>query len=143
MDDHEAYTYSFDSCDNLVTGVYHGNGANANRVEEQYVYDATNRMVKGLVYKWQSVQYEESHYIYNGFGDLVGNEWIIAKNGYGYTGVDSPPTVQVEGVVVCDRHRHTTGQGHINPTGNGHTTGGTAGGITPSIDKHQAVVHKD
>ena len=91
-----------------MEGVYHGNGANANRVEEQYVYDTTNRMVKGLVYKGQSVQYEESHYIYNGFGDFVRNEWIIAKNGYGYTGVDSPPIAQVDGVVVCDRHQHTT-----------------------------------
>jgi RHS repeat-associated protein len=42
--------------------------------------------------------------------------------------------------VVCDRHQHTTGQGHINPTGKGHTTGG----VVPKVDnKKYAVVHKD
>jgi hypothetical protein len=74
----------------------------------------------------------------------VGNEWVIAKNGYGYHGVgaNQNPSAQVNGVVVCDRHTNTTGQGHINPTGNGHTTGGTTGGVVPKVDnKKYAVVH--
>ena len=142
-DNHDEYLYSFDLRGNLVEGRYQGNGSSANRLEEQYAYDATNRMVKGIRYKGTSVAYEESHYVYNGFGDLVANEWIIAKNAYGYTGIDSSPSEQVNGVVVCDRHAHTTGQGHQNPTGNGHTTGGTEGGAAPAVNGHQAVVHKD
>ena len=143
VDNHDDYTYAYDFRGNQVEATYHGNGANANRVVEQYAYDATNRMVKGKRYVGASVGYEESHYVYNGFGDLVCNEWIIAKNNYGYTGIDSSPKEQVDGVVVCDRHRHTTGQGHVNPTGNGHTAGGTAGGTAPAVSGHQAVVHKD
>ena len=74
------------------------------------------------------------------------NEWIIAKNAYGYhgIGVGLDPSPQVNGIVVCDRHTNSTGQGHINPTGKGHTTGGTLGGIKPKVDtKKYAVVHKD
>jgi hypothetical protein len=78
-------------------------------------------MVKGT-----NAEGEQSHYIYNGLGSLVGNEWIIAKNAYGYhgAGVYLEPTEQLNGVVVCDRHTNASGQGHINPTGKGHTTGG-------------------
>ena len=46
-------------------------------------------------------------------------------------------------VVVCDRHSNTTGKGHINPVGKGHTTGGTTSSTTPVIGKQQRVVHKD
>ena len=73
-------------------------------------------------------------------------EWIIAKNAYGYhgIGVGLDPSEQVGGVVVCDRHTNSTGLGHINPTGKGHTTGGTLGGVKPKVDtKKYAVVHKD
>ncbi|MCL1809619.1 MAG: nucleotidyltransferase domain-containing protein [Clostridiales bacterium] len=143
VDNKDEYLYSFDLRGNLVEGRYQGNGSNANRLEEQYAYDASNRMVKGTRYKGTSVAYEESHYVYNGFGDLVANEWIIAKNAYGYTGISTSPTEQVGGAVACDRHRHATGQGHQNPTGNGHTAGGTEGGAVPAIGGHQAVVHKD
>ena len=99
-------------------------------IEGQYLYDATNRMVKGVNRKG-----EESHYVYNGLGYLVANEWVIEKNAYGYTHNSSymPPSEQVGGVVVCDRHTNSTGQGHINPTGKGHTTGGTTGGSHPSL----------
>jgi hypothetical protein len=104
-----------------------------------YVYDSTNRMVKGV-----NADNEQSFYIFDGFGNLIANEWIIHKNAYGYTGMDAPPSPQVNGAVVCDRHTNTTGGGHINPTGQGHTTGGTAGGVTPVIDgKKFSVVHKD
>ena len=87
---------------------------------------------------------EESHYIYNGLGYRVANEWVIEKNAYGYTNNSiTPPSPRVDGVVVCDRHTNSTGQGHINPTGKGHTTGGTTGGTTPTIPGHMIVVHKE
>ncbi|MCL1810572.1 MAG: hypothetical protein FWG42_12525, partial [Clostridiales bacterium] len=35
-DDKDSYSYIFDHRGNLVKGIYHGNGSNANRVEEQY-----------------------------------------------------------------------------------------------------------
>ena len=65
------------------------------------------------------------------------------QNNYGYTGVNCSASPQVGGVVVCDRYSHTTGSGHINPTGKGHKTGGTTGGTVPVIGAHQQVVHKD
>jgi YD repeat-containing protein len=86
---------------------------------------------------------EQSHYIYNGLGHLIANEWIIDQNNYGYTGINVPPSEQVDGVVVCDRHSNSTGQGHINPNGKGHTTGGTIGGILQTIPGNSIVVHKD
>ncbi|MCL1809783.1 MAG: hypothetical protein FWG42_08510 [Clostridiales bacterium] len=136
-DGKDSYANSFDLRGNFTESVYEKN-KNHSYVVEQYAYDATNRMVKGT-----NADGEESHYVYNGFGDLVANEWITAKNAYGYTGVNAPPTDQVGGVAVCDRHQHTTGQGHQNPTGNGHTTGGTQGAAAPSISSKQAFVHKD
>gem|GEM_PF-4469442 len=51
VDNHDEYLYSFDLRGNLVEGRYQGNGSSANRLEEQYAYDATNRMVKGIRYK--------------------------------------------------------------------------------------------
>jgi RHS repeat-associated protein len=42
---------------------------------------------------------EESHYIYNGFGDLVANEWFIAKNAYGYTDMNVMPRTQEDGTI--------------------------------------------
>jgi RHS repeat-associated protein len=142
-DDYDNY---FDRRGNLVEVRYNGNGSNSNRLEEAYTYDATNRMVKGRKYLGTSTEYEESHYIYNGLGHLVANEWIINKNNYGYhgTGIALDPSGQVGEVVVCDRHTNSTGLGHINPTGKGHTTGGTTGGTVPTINKGKyAVVHKD
>ena len=135
VDDKDTYSYTYDNRGNLIKGVYD----KKNTIVEQYVYDGANRMVKGTNEKG-----EESHYIYNGLGNLVANEWIIEKNAYGYTGVDAPASLQVNGVVVCDRHKNSTGQGHINPTGKGHTEGGTTGGVYPKIDnKKFQVVHKD
>jgi hypothetical protein len=86
---------------------------------------------------------EESHYIYNGLGHLIANEWKIEKNNYGYNGIETQPSGQVNDVVVCDRHGNTTEQGHINPTGKGHTTGGTTGGGVPTVQGKHAIVHKD
>ena len=62
-------------------------------------------MVKGSKYLGTSVEYEESHYIYNGLGYLIANEWIIAKNGYGYHGLGTnlDPLKQENGVVAYDR----------------------------------------
>jgi hypothetical protein len=141
VDGKDNYSYEFDNRGNLIKGVYHGNRANSNKIIEGYIYDATNRMAMGANKKG-----EQSHYIYNGLGYLVGNEWIIEKNAYGYHGVGAhlDPADQVNGVVVCDRHSNSTGQGHINPIGKGHTAGGTIGGVSSNIDnKKFAVVHKD
>ena len=137
VDGKDYYSYSFDKRGNLTKGV----SEKKNEIVEQYLYDATNRMVKGVNDKG-----EQSHYVYNGLGYLVSNEWVIEKNSYGYhgIGIDLAPSEQVGGVVVCDRHSHVTGNGHINPTGKGHTSGGTTGGSLPNIDKKKvAVVHKD
>ena len=137
VDKKDAYTYGFDGRGNLVEGKYHKN-QNHSYAVESYVYDATNRMVKGT-----NEAGEQSFYIYNGLGYLVANEWIIDKNGYGYTGADCPASPQVGGVVVCDRHSHVTGNGHVDPAGRGHTTGGTSGGADPGIGAHRQAVHKD
>ena len=140
VDGKDTYKYTYDQRGNQISGTYVKN-QNHSYVVEEYVYDSTNRMVKGVNEKG-----EQSHYIYNGLGYLVANEWIIEKNSYGYHGVGIylDPSEQVNGVVVCDRHEHNSGQGHINPTGNGHTTGGTVGGVVPSIDHTKmAVIHKD
>ena len=71
VDNKDEYQYTFDGRGNLTSGAYHKN-KNHSTLVEQYTYDATNRMVKGDTYNDTSVKYEESHYIYNGFGDLVG-----------------------------------------------------------------------
>ncbi|MCL1810244.1 MAG: hypothetical protein FWG42_10845, partial [Clostridiales bacterium] len=136
-DGKDTYVNSFDARGNFVKSVYEKN-KNQSSVVGEYVYDATNRMVKGT-----NTDGEQSHYVYNGFGDLVACEWVIAKNAYGYTGVNSQPSGQVGGAVVCDRHQHVNGQGHQNPVGNGHTNGGTLGAVAPSISAKQTVVHKD
>ena len=56
----------------------------------------------------------------------------------------SDPNGQMQDVVVCDRHTNTTGLGHINPTGKGHTEGGTTGATPPNINHGKyIIVHKD
>ena len=140
-DGKDNYTYNYDKRGNQIIEVYNKNLNNPQQDEivATYVYDATNRMVKGT-----NADNEQSFYIYNGLGHLIGNEWIAHKNAYGYTDVNSSLSPQVNGVIVCDRHSHTDGNGHINPTGKGHTDGGTTGGITPVIDnKKFSAIHKD
>ena len=44
-------------------------------MSELYIYDVTNRMVKGV-----NEAGEESNYVYDGFGYLIANEWKIEKN---------------------------------------------------------------
>ena len=62
----------------------------------------------------------------------------------GYTNnSNAAPNDRVGGVVVCDRHSNSTGQGHINPVCKGHTTGGTTGGSAPNIPGNSIAVHKD
>jgi hypothetical protein len=41
------YTYEFDKRGNLVKGIKHQPGNPSQAIDEAYVYDATNRMVKG------------------------------------------------------------------------------------------------
>jgi len=138
VDGKDTYGNTFDKRGNLVQSVYYKN-KNSSYVVESYIYDATNRMVKGT-----NETGESSFYIYNGLGHLVGNEWIIKKNGYGYTGLSTTPSEQFNGVIVCNKHSHTDGSGHINPTGQGHTGTGTSAGMTPNIDsKKFSVIHKD
>ncbi|MCL2164827.1 MAG: DUF6531 domain-containing protein [Oscillospiraceae bacterium] len=86
VDKKDTYTYTFDKRGNLVEGMYHKNQNHSN-VVESYVYDATNRMVKGI-----NEAGEESHYIYNGLGYLITNEWLVKKSSYGYTGVEAYPS---------------------------------------------------
>jgi YD repeat-containing protein len=94
-----------------------------------YIYDSANRMVKGT-----NAGGVQSHYICNGFGHLVSNEWIIKSNAYGYTNITMPPSAQVNGTVLYDRHGNSSGSEKINPAGKGFTTGGTTGGIVLTID---------
>ena len=56
VDGKDVYTYEHDDRGNLIQGVYQQN-QNQSSVTEQYVYDATNRMVKGT-----NEAGEESHY---------------------------------------------------------------------------------
>jgi len=98
----DTYVYPYDKRGNLVKGEYQKN-QNSSAVTESYVYDVSGRMAKGV-----NEAGEVSHYIYNGFGYLIANEWVIQKSNYGYTGVDTAPSEQVGGVVVCDRHKNTT-----------------------------------
>jgi RHS repeat-associated protein len=144
-DGKDFHSYTFDKRGNLVSGTDEIDGS----IEESYVYDSTNRMVKGVNGKG-----EESHYIFNGLGDLVANEWVIEKNSYGYTGVNSSDSERDNGVVVCDRHGNTTGQGHIDSNGQGHTNDDISNNdkleITPEIpttpaadNKEFATIHKD
>ena len=46
VDGKDVYTYSFDNRGNQIEGIYHQN-QNHSYVVESYVYDSTNRMVKG------------------------------------------------------------------------------------------------
>ena len=146
-DGKDTYNYTFDKRGNLVKAIY----AKSNSIIAQYTYDGTNRMVKGI-----NAEGEESHYIYNGLGYLVANEWIVANNAYGYHGFAYTPSKQVDGVVTtCDAHDNTNGKGHINPTGAGHfkdkgktnngerTTGGTEDGILPKGSNKVMSIHKD
>jgi hypothetical protein len=131
------YANSFDGRGNLISVLDEG----LNEIVEEYTYDSTNRMVKGI-----NAKEEQSHYIYNGMGYLVANEWIIEKGSYGYqqVGISTEPSEQVNGVVVYDRHANSPVSNQINPIGKGYTVGGTEGGIVPVIDKGKyAVIHKD
>jgi YD repeat-containing protein len=125
------FSYTYDKRGNQIKEVYNKNLKKPEQDEiiASYVYDSTNRMVKGI-----NAKGEQSFYIYNGLGHLVGNEWIIAKNAYGYTDINAAPSVQVNSLVVCDRHSNIAGDGHIDPNGKGHTACGADNGIAPVID---------
>ena len=136
------YTYTYDRRGNNVSEVYNKNLSKPSQDEfvASYVYDSTNRMVKGT-----NAAVEQSHYIFNGFGDLLSNEWIIEKNAYGYTGIEvSVPSAQVNGVVAYDRHNGVISRDKIDPKGKGYTKGGTTGSVVPALNsKKQSVIHKD
>ena len=52
----------------------------------QYTYDSTNRMTQGV-----NDKNETSAYHTNSLGALIGETKHIAKDAYGYTGVDATP----------------------------------------------------
>jgi RHS repeat-associated protein len=147
VDGKDDYSYSFDDRGNLVKGIYKKNPNNPSQdqIMEKYVYDSTNRMVKGSKYLGKSIDFEETHYIYNGLGYLVGNEWIVAKNSQNHysNGVNPTPTDQVEGVVVYSRHPESIASNQIDPNAKGYTTGGTTGGTKPNLPNQAAVAHED
>jgi len=62
IDNKDTFSYTFDRRGNLVEGLYDKKGT----VAGEFVYDATNRMVKGVNEKG-----EESHCFFNGLGYLV------------------------------------------------------------------------
>ena len=81
---------------------------------------------------------EESIYTYNGLGALMEQTWIIAKNGYGYHGVDAVETpepdvpdpdeptkpVEPEDPDIPDPGVNNEGNGNNNGSnGNGHVNG--------------------
>lgn len=66
-----AYAYTFDKRGNLLKGL-----DSRNTVVEEYLYKATNRMVKGV-----NEAGEESSYIYNGLGYLIAKELFTNDNG--------------------------------------------------------------
>jgi len=68
----------------------------------------------------------------------------VTEYGNGYTGLSTTPSELFNRDIVCNKHSHTDGSGHINPTGQGHTGTGTGAGMTPNIDsKKFSVIHKD
>ena len=85
VDDWKTHTAStYDKRGNLVLEEY---GKNKQlTVSSQYEFDETNRMVRGI-----NGNGEESIYTYNGWGALMEQTWIIAKNGYGYHNVSANP----------------------------------------------------
>ena len=98
-------------------------------MNESYVYDATNRMVKGT-----NDIGETSEYVYDGLGDLVRNIWTVKKGAYGYTGIT---TQQVEAsvgdiLVIADPNPSTTKNKKDRTLAPGQQGGGSikASGIT-------------
>ena len=75
------YGYAFDARGNTVRKTVE----TKNAVSGVYVYDATNRMVKGT-----NEDGETSSYTYNGLGALVNNTWEIKEDSHGYSGMLSP-----------------------------------------------------
>jgi len=68
VDNHDVYNYTFDHRGNLTQGIRTQN-ANQSYLDEQYVYDSTNRMVKGT-----NDIGETSDYVYNGLGCQCGQD---------------------------------------------------------------------
>ena len=97
--------YSYDKRGNNTKKVHYKNKKAT--VKGAYTYDETNRMVKGV-----NDAGEQSYYLFNGLGVLVTNEWIIAKNNYGYHDVIVP---NVEGPSVgFENENDNNGAGHGN-----------------------------
>lgn len=104
--------FEYDKRGNLVKETY-GKNKNLNTTA-QYVYDETNKMVKGI-----NAAGESSVYVYNGLGALVENVWTIAKNAYGYHDVDAGNYTPLGDI--------STGSETNNGHGNGNSSGNTVG----------------
>ena len=90
---------------NLIKNVYSKkqNDPKQDVTIAQYVYDATNRMVKGT-----NEKNEQSVYVFNGLGHLVANEWYTAKNAYGYHGTGEKAYIRKDFVLDYTRTILTT-----------------------------------
>ncbi|WP_130864276.1 hypothetical protein [Bacilliculturomica massiliensis] len=98
--DKNVYTYEYDGRGNQVKELY---GKNKKvTATGTYVYDETNKLTQGT-----NGAGEISLYTRDGMGNLVGNEWSVRKNAYGYHGFDDlepsvPTTLKNHEVVKKD-----------------------------------------
>ena len=94
-----------------------------------YVFDESNRMVIGT-----NDAGEQSIYHFNGLGVLVTNEWITAKNNYGYH--DVVPNVEPPEVIIgSSGNNNSNGKGN-----NGKGNGNNGAGNTNSSGKWSHVI---
>ena len=103
-----------------------------------YVFDESNRMVIGT-----NDAGEQSIYHFNGLGVLVTNEWITAKNNYGYH--DVVPNVEPPEVIIgSSGNNNSNGKGN-NGKGNGNSganngSGNNGAGNTNNSGKWSHVI---
>ena len=103
-----------------------------------YVFDESNRMVIGTIDAG-----EQSIYHFNGLGVLVTNEWITAKNNYGYH--DVVPNVEPPEVILGSSGNNNSNGNGNNGKGNGNSganngSGNNGAGNTNSSGKWSHVI---
>ena len=119
--------YSYDKRGNNTKKVYYKNKKQT--VMGSYVFDESNRMVIGT-----NDAGEQSIYHFNGLGVLVTNEWITAKNNYGYH--DVVPNVEPPEVIIgSSGNNNSNGKGN-----NGKGNGNNGAGNTNSSGKWSHVI---
>ena len=128
--------YTYDKRGNNTKKVYYKNKKQT--VMGSYVFDESNRMVIGT-----NDAGEQSIYHFNGLGVLVTNEWITAKNNYGYH--DVVPNVEPPEVIIgSSGNNNSNGKGN-NGKGNGNNganngSGNNGAGNTNSSGKWSHVI---